>query len=215
MSRICCISDQHGQLFDLPECDLVLNAGDICPNYRRGTDIQQQAVWLNTVYRQWREGQPHMIAIWGNHDFVGESPIAEACPQCIPFELPNDAETTFNGLRIYGTPWTRTFYNWAFMESEDQLGLRWQAIPEGLDLLLVHGPPQGHVDRAMDGFQCGSTALLYHIERAQPRVVVCGHIHEARGESVVGNSRILNVSSVDERYRLRSQPYTMLDLEPL
>lgn len=39
----------------------------------------------------------------------------------------------------------------------------------------------------------GSEAILSTIEEKQPRLVVCGHIHEAAGqEAMVGASRVLN-----------------------
>ena len=50
------------------------------------------------------------------------------------------------------------------------------AIPEGVDVLLTHGPAASHVDGGM-----GCPFLLEHVKRLLPRAVVCGHIHQAHG----------------------------------
>lgn len=39
------------------------------------------------------------------------------------------------------------------------------------------------------------------LERVQPRVLVCGHIHEDYGRSRLGATEIINASLVDENYR--------------
>jgi Icc-related predicted phosphoesterase len=57
-------------------------------------------------------------------------------------------------------------------------------------VLVVHSPPKGHVD---GGRHLGSEAILRAVEEKQPRLVVCGHIHESAGEeSQIGASRVLN-----------------------
>ena len=65
---------------------------------------------------------------------------------------------------------------------EDELAAHFEAIPEGIDVLVTHTPPQGHGDLTSIGDHVGSQALLAAIERAQPPLAVFGHIHEGRGE---------------------------------
>ena len=49
----------------------------------------------------------------------------------------------------------------------------------------------------------GSHALGAFVAREQPDLVLCGHIHEARGEDAVGRSRVVNPGPVaDGRYAL-------------
>jgi Icc-related predicted phosphoesterase len=38
----------------------------------------------------------------------------------------------------------------------------------------------------------GSRALRTLIEREQPDLVLCGHIHESRGDDTLGETRIVN-----------------------
>lgn len=213
--RVACIGDQHGQLdFTIPDCDLILHAGDICPDWRINSALNQLN-WLNTKFKDWMEKQPQVpwVATWGNHDWVGYANIGPT----LPWNLLVEKEITVNDLKIYGTPFSKQFYNWAFMGEEGELDGRFARIPYGLDILLVHGPAYGLCDDTVEGDLTGSQALLKHIKRVKPKIVVCGHIHEARGQDELVHTdgtktMIYNVSSVDELYDLYLNPVTMIEI---
>lgn len=60
-------------------------------------------------------------------------------------------------------------------------------------ILISHAPPRGtRVDRLRNGRHVGSTAVRSFIEKYQPELCITGHIHEARGEDILGKTRILN-----------------------
>ena len=60
-------------------------------------------------------------------------------------------------------------------------------------ILCPHAPPYGTAcDRIRSGEHVGSRALRALIEREQPDLVLCGHIHEARGEDTIGATRVVN-----------------------
>jgi uncharacterized protein len=60
-------------------------------------------------------------------------------------------------------------------------------------ILCPHAPPYGTVcDRIRSGEHVGSRGLRTLIEREQPDLVLCGHIHESRGEDTVGATRVVN-----------------------
>jgi Icc-related predicted phosphoesterase len=64
-------------------------------------------------------------------------------------------------------------------------------------ILCPHAPPHGTAcDRLRSGEHVGSPALRALVEREQPDLVLCGHIHESRGEDTVGASRIANPGPV-------------------
>lgn len=64
-------------------------------------------------------------------------------------------------------------------------------------ILCPHAPPYGtSCDRLRSGEHVGSPALRALVEREQPDVVLCGHIHESRGEDTIGASRIVNPGPV-------------------
>jgi uncharacterized protein len=85
-----------------------------------------------------------------------------------------------------------TPFPWSFDVSEEDADALLADCPAGA-VLISHSPPRGHVDQAF-GRHLGSAAVLRAVERAQPRLVVCGHIHQRWGEeSFVGSTRIANV----------------------
>jgi hypothetical protein len=59
-------------------------------------------------------------------------------------------------------------------------------------VLVPHHPPHGVVDRAWFGVHGGTRALRAAILRRRPKVVLCGHIHEARGVARLGPTLVVN-----------------------
>jgi len=99
------------------------------------------------------------------------------------------------GVEVFGlgagvpvTPW-----DWSFDLTEDEAAGRLAGCPEGA-VLVVHSPPKGHVDASSAGDHLGSTAILAAIEAKQPRLAVCGHIHESWGaSSTIGETPVRNL----------------------
>jgi Icc-related predicted phosphoesterase len=64
-------------------------------------------------------------------------------------------------------------------------------------ILCPHAPPHGTAcDRVRSGEHVGSRALRALIEREQPDLVLCGHIHEARAVDRIARSQIVNPGPV-------------------
>jgi uncharacterized protein len=99
--------------------------------------------------------------------------------------------TELDGVSFFGlgagvpvTPW-----DWSFDLTEEEAESKLAGCPEG-GVLVVHSPPKGYVD----GRDLGSEAVLRAIERAQPQLAVCGHIHESWGEeATIGRTRVVNL----------------------
>jgi predicted phosphohydrolase len=185
-------------------------AGDLCP-LADHSDAAQRA-FLEGPFADWLEQVPAAatVGIAGNHDLVLERQPEVA--SSLPWTYLCDREVEAADLRIWGSPYAVTYGDWAFMEPDESLESRFAAIPDGLDILLVHGPPFGVLDHARRGVDAGSHALRRAILRARPRVAIFGHIHEAHGEDRLGATRCLNVSLVDERYVVRHQP-TVVEID--
>ncbi len=65
-----------------------------------------------------------------------------------------------------------------------------------IHVVLSHVPPRDcKLDRTFLGRHVGSQALRRFIDRVQPDLVVCGHIHEGRGLDRIGRTWILNCGS--------------------
>ena len=103
--------------------------------------------------------------------------------------------TTIDGVEFFGlgagipvTPW-----DWSFDLDDEAATEMLAPCPEGA-VLVLHSPPRNHCDSAGDGTSFGSPALLRAIEEKQPRLAVCGHIHESWGcKSQVGPTQIRNL----------------------
>lgn len=68
-------------------------------------------------------------------------------------------------------------------------------------VFVPHTPPLNtKVDKIFLGRHVGSTSVREFIEREQPDVVICGHIHEARGQDTIGRSKIVNCGSASRGY---------------
>lgn len=68
-------------------------------------------------------------------------------------------------------------------------------------VFVPHAPPYGtKVDIIHTGIHVGSTAVRDFIEEAHPTVVVCGHIHEARGQDLLEGSKIVNCGAAFNGY---------------
>lgn len=64
-------------------------------------------------------------------------------------------------------------------------------------IFCPHSPPYDTAcDRLRSGTPVGSEAIRTFVEREQPDLVLCGHIHESRGEDTIGRSRIVNPGPV-------------------
>jgi Icc-related predicted phosphoesterase len=105
-------------------------------------------------------------------------------------EVAEVCDTAFFGLGagVPTTPW-----DWSFDLTEDEAAAMLASCPEGA-VMVVHSPPAGHCDRSSAGEHLGSAAILAAVERAEPPLVVCGHIHEAWGDrSEIGPSKVANL----------------------
>jgi len=76
-------------------------------------------------------------------------------------------------------------------------------------VFVPHAPPYGtRVDIIHAGIHVGSTAVRDFIEDHQPDLVLCGHIHESRGEDRLGKTRIVNCGPAQKGY------YCMVEFSP-
>jgi Icc-related predicted phosphoesterase len=70
-----------------------------------------------------------------------------------------------------------------------------------VDILISHSPPYGILDKVnfseapknWQGKHAGSKLLLAHIKKTKPKLVLCGHIHEAKGEAKIGKTKVINL----------------------
>ena len=164
------------------EADILIGAGDFAV-MRHGID---------DVIEILRELDKPTVLVPGNGESDAE--LREACAGWASAHVLHGEVATLEGVPFYGigggipvTP----FGEWSFDLTEDEADAMLAGCPED-GVLVSHSPPHGHVDKA-GGSHLGSYAVLDAIERASPRLVVCGHIHGCWGkQSTVGRTLVLN-----------------------
>jgi Icc-related predicted phosphoesterase len=198
------ISDTHcrHKSVSLPKGDVLLHAGDI--SYKGS--YSEVADFLH-----WFAALPfaHKVFIAGNHDFyferVKEAAIQKLIPEGVTYL--NDSGIVINGIRIWGSPVTPWFYNWAFNRYRGAaISKHWALVPADTNLLVTHGPAFGVLDAVLNGNNTGDKDLLKTIEAIKPAVHLCGHIHEAYGQLKRGGTKFINASVLNEKYELVNPP---------
>jgi predicted phosphodiesterase len=209
--RVICISDTHlvheETRIEIPDGDVLIHAGDAT---YRGSEME--------VYKflKWFSALPHKnkIFIAGNHDWLFDSHPEKAAMLLSQFPSVTylqDSETIVNGFRIYGSPHQPWFYDWAFnLKRGPEIKAKWDLIPEGIDVLITHGPPYGFGDKVPNGELVGCVDLLEALKRVKPKLHVCGHIHLGHGLYTTPEGVIVANSSIcDERYKGVNAPHVV------
>ncbi|ASM73277.1 MULTISPECIES: metallophosphoesterase family protein [Roseobacteraceae] len=163
------------------DADLVVGAGDYC-NMRQ--DIEGAMALLDGITAP-------LVLVPGNAESVDE--LRAAAPRATVL---HGEGLTIGGLRLFGlgcgvppTP----FGEWSCDLDEDTAAAMLQGC-DGTDLLICHAPPKGMVDVTSGGISVGSTAIRAAVERAQPKLMMCGHIHDCWGqEGQIGDTRVVNL----------------------
>ena len=202
--RLVLISDTHGARPDLPDGDVLVHAGDLTMTGRRD-EVVSSLGWLETQNTRFDD----VVMIPGNHDFLFEhrpDACAYMCDQ-MDITLLNDSGTEIDGFKFWGSPVQPWFHDWAFNRQRGpDIKHHWDMIPEGLDVLITHGPPHGLLDKTVRGLLVGCEDLLLAVASKEPRLHVFGHIHEAYGTGKFGNTMMVNASIMNREYEPVNKP---------
>lgn len=83
--------------------------------------------------------------------------------------------------------------NWIYLDESDiKVVEKLVQIDPKLTILLSHYPPFGIVDFTLSNTHAGDIYLKRLIERYEPPLVICGHIHEAKGIDKIGKTLVVN-----------------------
>lgn len=210
MPRIVAVADLHTHLPQIPPCDLLVVAGDVCSIF---TPADAQERFLRGPFSDWLRAVPAeaIAGVSGNHELVRDEVLA-SLPWC--YLAGDTAELA--GLRVFGLPWTSRFADFPYQDAvgrplPDRLPPRLAAVPDGLDVLISHEPPAGAGDQVAGGSSIGSEPLAATLRRARPRLCVVGHIHSARGVHRLGETVVANVALAGESDR-PAHPPAVIDL---
>ena len=199
--KILFLSDTHSQhrkLKDLPKADLIIHSGDIS-KMGRDYEVEDFIRWFSGLdYR-------YKIFVAGNHDFFFEGETPKSIQRFLnenTFYLYNSS-VEIDGIKIWGSPYTPTFFNWAFnLDRGKVIAKIWKQIPTDTDILVTHGPPFGILDKTISGLNVGCEELLKKVNQIKPKYHLFGHIHENYGIQRNEFTTFMNGSVLNERYEM-------------
>lgn len=202
--KLVCLSDTHSlhwNIPDIPDGDVLIHAGD---SLGQGTldNIEDFNDWLGTLPHR------HKIVVAGNHDWAFQDEPEQARELLSNAIYLEDSGVEIDGVRFWGSPWTPTFMNWAFMLDRGQpLRDAWALIPDNTDVLITHGPPHGSGDATFIGSSnVGCVDLLERIDELRLKAHIFGHIHEGYGVYPRRGTTLINASACTEWYEPTNPP---------
>ena len=235
--KIVGISDTHGLLPELPECDVVCCAGDISPLDYQG-DQTSMVSWFCLVFLPWVELLPckKFIMVAGNHDFFLQNihrrlidrytwrSASDVMKKLLPGNLRSkynklvylcDSSYEYEGKRFYGTPWIADLSRWAFYLDNDSLMEKYKNIPKKCDVIITHMPPKieglGEVIQGgcfNTGADYGSEELADVLKTRDFKYALCGHVHSGQHLPVeLDGKKLVNVSLKNEDYKEIYYPF--------
>lgn len=180
--KILHISDTHGyhrQITIPPDVDMIIHTGDASNQrdpYQNEWEMKDFLMWYEKLDIKYK------IYIPGNHDTSIEKGLIKKIDFLSRFiHLLNNEWIDIEGIKIFGSPYTPTFGDWAFMKDRSKISRIWEKIPEGMDIICVHGPCKGILDLSYNRQNqlefCGDSALGKRIKVLQPKLFLSGHIH--------------------------------------
>jgi uncharacterized protein len=191
------VVDMHDRFEAVPKAiaeigaiDLLIVGGDITTG---GTPDDAEA-----AIEHWKPLAPRLLALAGNMD----SPAIDA--RLVDLGVALDGRgVAFGDVGVCGVSAApRSPLQTPYELDDDELERRaedaFAAVAScRVRIFCPHAPPGGTVcDRLRDGRHVGSVVVRRIVEREQPELVLCGHIHEARGVDEIGRTRIVNPGPV-------------------
>jgi Icc-related predicted phosphoesterase len=211
------ISDTHSrekkiEWFKLKEnidsVDMIIHAGDFSHNEKTFNDFLKWYSELDIKYK---------ILIAGNHDEIvrnmGYNEMRQICYTLDIIYL-QDSGIELEGVKIWGSPWSNIFGDWAFMMNDFELDQHWQKIPEDTEILITHGPAYGRCDEisqdTIDNHVGSRTLEMRLRDLKKLRYHFVGHIHDSNGEifrSYDGKMTTYNACIMDFWFMPTGEPH--------
>jgi Icc-related predicted phosphoesterase len=159
--------------------DVLVIAGDIS-NYRRP----------GAVLREFDRLPLPVLAVRGNTDLKRMESRFNAYANIVHLHLQRVEIQAINFVGLSGT---------IPVPFRSRIGFRQKSLMQAagalLDresILIAHPPPYGILDKVIGRFHAGSTAVSGLLRAAKPRLMLCGHIHEAYGHAWLGETQVVN-----------------------
>lgn len=213
--RVLGLSDLHGYHNEIAELielnkiieeegiDMIIVSGDISP-MGNPHDVDNFLKWFHALPVK------HKVFILGNHE-RGMEHNEDWLRERIANEYDSltylhHEHVTIEGFKIFGSPYTPYYRNWAYNVNRRELEYYWDEIDEDTDVIVTHGPPLGigdYVPRSKE--HTGCLHLLNKVVQINPQIHQFGHIHEGHGVYNIQNvckTKFVNASCLDGGYNM-------------
>lgn len=208
--KLLVMSDIHGCFRDfppdkMPDVDVVLVAGDVTNlGIRDYGEVARAEDWFKALGNRY----PVVFYVLGNHDIGLYQGYFDDSARNEVYDITDDIypleSAVFVGASLspcFNIP--KLAEHWVRMTANKGVDAEYFSTLPPADIVVSHCPPYGYCDATESGEHIGSPGLLSYIERHKPRLVVCGHVHEAAGDAMIGDTCVLNVA----------QQWKLIDLE--
>lgn len=184
-------TDTLGRMADLPGAEGVIITGDLTNrgSERAADEVINAVAALNST----------VLAQPGNMD----TEVVEAYLQGRDMDIHLKVRELAPGLGLMGVGYSSPTPFGTPGEVPESTIAEWLdetfATVTGFDKLIIaiHEPPHGtKLDMIGQGQHVGSEKVRDFIERAQPDVVLTGHIHESMGVDMLGKTTVINPGMV-------------------
>jgi Icc-related predicted phosphoesterase len=227
--RLVCASDIHGSSIAFSyigamarenRADAILLAGDICCN-----QITRRFIRLLPELAEC--ARCPIICTPGNHDFWkpkkefadyqyfgdGTDKNRREHWKMVKTKFPVvclvEGTYEFNGIKIYGSPYTNRHGDWNWMRDVQDMKFE---IPSDTGILLTHSPPFGYGDNP-DGDRIGSEELAMAVARTPSiKLHAFGHAHCGGWEGYLNRTLLRNVAMADENLNVNYNGLAIIDM---
>jgi Icc-related predicted phosphoesterase len=188
--RIYAVADLHGRPEKMGivarnterlKPDVIVAAGDLTPFLRPRPSLAELG----------RLGAP-VLAVTGNSDFLGGR---RAMNQTDGIDDLHLNPITVNGIEFVGLSGTVPVpFRTRVGLLEGRLFQQFKSLVNRHTVVVAHPPPFGVLDKVAGKLHAGSTRLRQLLETNQPRLFICGHIHEDTGVEWFNDTLVVNAS---------------------
>ncbi len=210
MKSFAFVSDVHAKPLCTPAADVLICAGDMTNHGQE----EEQFIRLNSWFAEQPQEQKFFLP--GNHDVLAYKDLQRAQELITNATIVVDRLVTIHGAKCYFSPWIRSNDpKWAYplMDGTYSARDKWKEIPEGLDLLITHGPPYGISDLSHREkyHHLGDGFLKNRLESMadKPKVHVFGHVHEGQRFTEKWGISFFNVSICDVKGQAVKTPLVL------
>ena len=196
--KILVIADTHGysediseffRKIDATEFDLIISPGDFTDMFNQPPGFSQHNVADIILQKLVAFGTP-LLCVPGNHDPYDIIEAFDDYDVNLHGRVRKIKNETFLGWGGALTP-----FNTAFEPTEEEtreaLESLGRHVKDGQFILVLHNPPKNtRLDTMANGEHVGSQAIREFIEKKKPKLVISAHIHESRGEDMLGESML-------------------------